>query len=79
MLQFTGQSKNNKLTIQLTLEQGKNYASMDKNCQLIVHALPFEVKKITLNGNPIAFRWTNKTLEIPISWKKGVSEELVIE
>ena len=79
MLQFTGQSKNNKLTIQLTLEQGKNYASMDKNCQLIVHALPFEVKKITLNGNPIAFRWTNKTLEIPISWKKGVSEELLIE
>ena len=79
MLHFTGQSKNNKLTIQLTLEQGKNYASTDKNCQLIVHALPFEVKKITLNGNPIAFRWTNKTLEIPISWKKGVSEELLIE
>ena len=79
LLHFYGQTKSKKLEITLNSEIGKNYASMDKNCQLIVHALPFEVKKITLNGNPIAFRWTNKTLEIPISWKKGVSEELVIE
>jgi hypothetical protein len=33
--------------------------------------LPFKVKKATLNGENIAFNTKDKTIEIPIAWKKG--------
>lgn len=71
LLHFYGQTKSNKLEITLNSEIGKKYTSTEKNGTLIIHALPFKVKKATLNGENIAFNTKDKTIEIPITWKKG--------
>jgi alpha-glucosidase (family GH31 glycosyl hydrolase) len=71
LLHFYGQAKSNKLEITLNSEIGKKYTSTEKNGTLIIHALPFKVKKATLNGENIAFNTKDKTIEIPIAWKKG--------
>ena len=71
LLHFYGQTKSNKLEITLNSEIGKKYTSTEKNGTLIIHALPFKVKKATLNGENIAFNTKEKTIEIPIAWKKG--------
>ena len=71
LLHFYGQAKSNKLEITLNSEIGKKYISTEKNGTLIIHALPFKVKKATLNGENIAFNTKDKTIEIPIAWKKG--------
>ena len=70
LLHFYGQAKNNKLEITLNSEIGKKYTSTEKNGTLIIHALPFKIKKATLNGEVIEFNTNEKTLEIPITWKK---------
>ncbi len=65
------------ITIKLSTEIGKSFASSDKNVNLILHnIIP---KSIWVDGKNIAFKMNKTTVEIPVLWLKMSSKEIKIQ
>ena len=69
---------NSKISIlKFNSEIGKNFQSLDKNINLIVHNCT--AKKVTLNGISVDFKTDKNNIEIPILWQKGTEIEIKIQ
>jgi len=79
IINFRASNTPKELDITFTAEVGKNYQSVTKNVDLIVHHLDAKVQKVTVNGAEITFQNTNNnTIEIPVLWEKGMQKEIKI-
>jgi oligosaccharide 4-alpha-D-glucosyltransferase len=77
VIQFYSELNNNLLKLNIVTTSGKNYKSNSKNMNLIIHNL--KAKKITVNGNPIAFTINENNTEVVISLPKLAPINIVIE
>ena len=69
---------NGKISIlKFNSEIGKNFQSLDKNINLIVHNCT--AKKVTLNGISVDFKTNKNNIEIPIIWQTGTEIEIKIQ
>ena len=79
LLNFNGNfnDNGNVISIKLNSEIGKNFQSLDKNVNLIIHNI--KAKTITVDGKTVEFKSNKTTIEIPVSWKKGTGVEIKIQ
>ncbi len=77
ILNFNANSNNGVLIIKLNSEIGKNFQSLDKNVNLILHNI--NAKSVTINGKNTAFKTNSNTIEIPVSWENGTAKEIKIQ
>jgi oligosaccharide 4-alpha-D-glucosyltransferase len=77
ILNFNSNGNGKTVVIKLNSEIGKNFQSLDKNVNLIVHNI--KAKIILVNGNSVEFKTNKTSIEIPVSWKKGTDVEIKIQ
>jgi oligosaccharide 4-alpha-D-glucosyltransferase len=77
VIQFYSEFNNNLLKINISTNAGKNYNPNAKKITLVLHYL--KAKKITANGNPIAFTINENNTEVVISLPKLAPINIVIE
>jgi alpha-glucosidase (family GH31 glycosyl hydrolase) len=80
ILNFKANNTSKEVTITFTPEVGKTFQSTDKNVTLLLHHLDSKVSTVSVNGKEIAFTTiNNNTIQIPVLWKKGTSQEIKIQ
>ncbi|MDD5152152.1 MAG: glycoside hydrolase family 31 protein, partial [Flavobacterium sp.] len=77
ILNFHSNVNSKTVVIQLSSEIGKNFQSLDKNVNLIVHNI--KAKTISVDGKSVKFKTNKTSIEIPVSWKKGTEVEIKIQ
>ncbi|WP_395048975.1 TIM-barrel domain-containing protein [Flavobacterium sp.] len=77
ILNFNGNINNKTAVIKMNSEIGKNFQSLDKNINLIIHNI--KPNSVVINGKTIAFKTVKNNIEIPVFWKKGTEVEIKIQ
>lgn len=79
ILTFQSELKPDEIHINFNSLQGKNYQNVDKNVTLIIHNTSSKPKKVLINSQSVAFDFNKNILEIPVLWKKGMTNEIQIQ
>ena len=77
ILNFNSNANGKTVVVKLNSEVGKNFQSLDKNVNLIVHNI--NAKSVISNGKIITYKTVNNNIEIPVSWIKGTEIEIKIQ
>ncbi|HLA57073.1 MAG TPA: TIM-barrel domain-containing protein [Flavobacterium sp.] len=77
ILDFASSFQGSVITINLASENGKSFQPTAKNATLIIHNIT-QNPQVTINGKISTFKTSKNTIEIPVSWEKGKSQEIKI-
>ncbi|VAV86014.1 Oligosaccharide 4-alpha-D-glucosyltransferase, partial [hydrothermal vent metagenome] len=81
LLKFNSEIDKRWLKIEMSAQIGKNYSSVKKKIELVIHNINWNPKRIRLNGKKIEVNWNsqNKTLSIPVNWNTNKELEISIK
>ncbi|MBS1535917.1 MAG: DUF4968 domain-containing protein [Bacteroidetes bacterium] len=78
-LKFTAKNTRQTIKISMSDEVGKNYQPIDKKATLVVHNMPMNIKKITVDGQEVSVKMSGHKAEISMLWGKGMTKEIQIQ
>lgn len=80
LLFFESELERNALELEFEAETGKNYASSNKEIDLIIHNIQKEPKRLKVEGKKRDISWNveTKTLKLPIIWSTNKKKEIKI-
>ena len=79
ILYFKSSNTAKEIAISFMADTGKIFQPVAKNVNLIIHHLDAKVSSVLINGKNVAFKnINNNTIEINVSWEKGISQDIKI-
>jgi alpha-glucosidase/oligosaccharide 4-alpha-D-glucosyltransferase len=81
LMNFESTSNGNMLTLKINAEKGDGYLVPNRKMNIIIHNVKSKPSVTLIDRKSAKFTWNsqNKTVEIPVNWKKEMKKEIQIQ